>query len=139
MRPKYKPKKIKEFGFPKMLLQLEINYRDGSKQTLVSDDSWKFTADGPIRTNNEYDGEEYDATKEFAGWDIAGFDESKWLKPQLVPSPGGKVDAQMNEPIKVMAIIKPVSIMQLKPGTWIMDMGQKYGRMGADESKRKKW
>ena len=29
-----------------------------------TDDSWKGTADGPIRTNNEYDGEEYDATKE---------------------------------------------------------------------------
>jgi alpha-L-rhamnosidase len=124
MRPKYKPKKIKEFGFPKMLLQLEIEYNNGTKQVIISDDSWKFTADGPIRTNNEYDGEEYDATKEFAGWDNTGFNDSKWLKAQLVQSPGGKVEAQMNEPIKVMATVKPLSITQLKPGTWIMDMGQ---------------
>jgi alpha-L-rhamnosidase len=124
MRPKYKPNKIKEFGFPKMLLQLEITYQDGSKKIITSDDNCKFTADGPIRTNNEYDGEEYDATKELAGWDITGYDDSKWLKPELVETPGGKVEAQMNEPIKIVDTVHPISIKQLKPGTWIMDMGQ---------------
>ena len=124
MRPKYKPKKIKEFGFPKMLLQLEITYQDGSKKVIISDDSWKFTADGPIRTNNEYDGEEYDATKELTGWNISGYNDSKWLKPELVELPGGKVEAQMNEPIKIVDTIRPISIKQLKPGAWIMDMGQ---------------
>ena len=39
------------FGFPKMLLQLEIDYADGSRQTIISDDSWKVTADGPIISN----------------------------------------------------------------------------------------
>ena len=124
MRPKYKPKKIKEFGFPKMLLQLEVEYTDGTKQTIISDDNWHFTADGPIRTNNEYDGEEYDATKEFPGWNSAGFDDSQWLKAELVPAPGGKLDAQMNEPIRVMDTIKPVSISQLKKDVWILDLGQ---------------
>jgi alpha-L-rhamnosidase len=124
MRPKYKPKKIKEFGFPKMLLQLEVEYSNGTKQIMTSDGSWKFTADGPIRTNNEYDGEEYDATKEFAGWNNTGFNDKTWLNAELVQSPGGKIEAQMNEPIKVMDTIKPIAITQLKPGTWIMDMGQ---------------
>ncbi|WP_461451561.1 glycoside hydrolase family 78 protein [Mucilaginibacter sp.] len=124
MRPKYKPKKIKEFGFPKLLLQLEITYADGSKKTIISDDSWKFTADGPIRTNNEYDGEEYDATKELTGWNLAGYNDNNWLRPELTDAPGGKVDPQVNEPIKVVSTITPVSIIQTKPGTWIMDMGQ---------------
>ncbi|MET3503298.1 alpha-L-rhamnosidase [Mucilaginibacter rubeus] len=124
MRPKYKPKKIKEFGFPKMLLQLEVEYTDGTKQTIISDDNWHFTADGPIRTNNEYDGEEYDATKEFPGWNSAGFDDSQWLKAELVPAPSGKLDAQMNEPIRVMDTVKPVSISQLKKDVWILDLGQ---------------
>ncbi|MFS2188071.1 family 78 glycoside hydrolase catalytic domain [Mucilaginibacter sp. Mucisp84] len=124
MRPKYKPKKIKEFGFPKMLLQLEVEYTDGTKQIVISDDTWHFTADGPIRTNNEYDGEEYDATKEFPRWNSVGFDDSQWLKAELVPAPGGKLDAQMNEPIRVMDIVKPVSISQLKKDVWILDMGQ---------------
>jgi alpha-L-rhamnosidase len=124
MRPKYKPKKIKEFGFPKLLLQLEIEYANGTRQRIISDDTWKFTADGPIRSNNEYDGEEYDATKEMKGWNTAGFDDSRWLKPELVLSPGGRISAQMNEPIKVKAVVKPISITEQSPGTWILDMGQ---------------
>ncbi|HMI62802.1 MAG TPA: family 78 glycoside hydrolase catalytic domain [Puia sp.] len=113
MRPKYKPKKIKEFGFPKLLLQLEIT-DDKGRRTIVSDTSWRFTADGPIRSNNEYDGEEYDARKELGGW----------MKPQMVAAPGGRLVAQMNPPIKVMTTIKPVGIKEGKPGVWILDMGQ---------------
>jgi alpha-L-rhamnosidase len=124
MRPKYKPKKIKEFGFPKMLLQLELEYTNGTKQTIISDGSWKFTADGPIRTNNEYDGEEYDATKELPDWNNISYDDSKWLKPELVPAPGGKLVPQMNEPIRVVKLVKPVSIKLVKPGMYVMDMGQ---------------
>ncbi len=124
MRQQYKPHKWHNFGFPKMLLQMEVEYVDGSMQTIVSDDSWKVTADGPIRTNNEYDGEEYDATKELTGWNTVGFNDAKWLKAQLVESPGGTVEAQMNENMMVMETLKPVSIKQTKPGTYILDMGQ---------------
>ena len=62
------------------MLQMEIEYEDGTKEIVVSDGSWKLTTDGPIRANNEYDGEEYDARMEMPGWDKAGFDDSKWQK-----------------------------------------------------------
>src|SRR6267142_7159263 len=52
MRPKYKPQKIKEFGFPKLLLQLDLEDDKGQHRIITSDDTWRFTADGPIRTNN---------------------------------------------------------------------------------------
>jgi alpha-L-rhamnosidase len=126
MRQNYKPQKWHTFGFPKMLLQLEIEYADGTKQSVVSDETWKATADGPIRTNNEYDGEEYDATKEMPNWNYPAFDDSKWLKAELVKVPAGKVVAQMNENMKVMETIKPRSIKELKPGVYIMDMGQNF-------------
>jgi alpha-L-rhamnosidase len=131
MRQAYKPYKIKTFGYPKLLLQLEIEYTNGEKQHIITDDSWKITADGPIRTNNEYDGEEYDARKEMPGWNNTPsgsnkipFNDNHWLNASLVTSPGGKLQAQMNEPIKIMAHIKPVSIHAVKPGIYIMDMGQ---------------
>lgn len=54
----YKAYKIKNFSYPKMLFQLEVEYSDGSKSIIKSDETWKLTADGPIRSNNEYDGEE---------------------------------------------------------------------------------
>ena len=124
MRQNYKPQKWHTFGFPKMLLQLEIVYANGSKQTIVSDGSWKVTADGPIRANNEYDGEEYDATKELTGWNNKGYDDGKWLAAQLVKSPGGMMRAGMNENMKVMDVIHPVSIKKVSADKYILDMGQ---------------
>ena len=62
---------------PKLRLNLIIEYIDGSCETLVSDKSWKLTADGPIRSNNEYDGERYDARKELGEWTCVGYDDSK--------------------------------------------------------------
>ncbi|PWK27560.1 alpha-L-rhamnosidase [Arcicella aurantiaca] len=124
MRQDYKPYKIKTFGYPKMLFNLDIEYADGSKSTIVSDDSWKVTADGAIRTNNEYDGEDYDATKELKGWNNVGYDDKSWLKAQLVQEAGGSYEAQMTENMKVMETIKPISIKKIKENTYILDMGQ---------------
>ncbi|NCU02460.1 MAG: family 78 glycoside hydrolase catalytic domain [Chitinophagaceae bacterium] len=126
MRQNYKTHKHNTFGFPKLLLQLEIEYTNGTKKTIVSDESWKLNVDGPIRTNNEYDGEEYDARKEFAGWANAGFNDSKWMQPELVEAPTGKMVAQMSEPMKVMQAIKPISIKKTSSGKYILDMGQNF-------------
>lgn len=124
MRQKYKPYKIKTFGYPKLLFQLEIEYEDGSMERIKTDNSWKITADGAIRANNEYDGEEYDARKEMPGWNNPGFDDSRWLAAEYVQEPRGDFEAQMNENMKVMQTLQPVSINELQPGKYILDMGQ---------------
>lgn len=124
MRQHSKPYKIKTFGFPKVLMNLHIVYADGSIANIDTDDSWKGTADGPIRTNNEYDGEEYDATKSFPNWAKIGFDDSKWLKAEFVQEPTGTIEAQMNENMRVMNTLKPISIKTLSNGRYILDMGQ---------------
>jgi alpha-L-rhamnosidase len=126
MRQNYKTQKHNTFGYPKLLLQLEIEYVDGTKKIVVSDESWKLNVDGPIRTNNEYDGEEYDATKDFKGWTSAGFNDSQWLQPELVAAPAGKITAQFSAPMKVMQTIKPVSIKNIGNGKYILDMGQNF-------------
>lgn len=124
MRQNEKPYKIKTFGFPKMLLNIHIVYTDGSTADIDTDNSWKGTADGLIRTNNEYDGEEYDATKELTGWNKIGFDDSKWLQAEYVQEPSGTIEAQMNENMKVMKTLQPVSITKLSGGRYILDMEQ---------------
>lgn len=126
MRQDYKPKKINTFGYPKMLLQLEIEYTDGTRKTIVSDESWKLHVDGPIRTNNEYDGEEYDATKELPNWNKVNYNDVRWRKPQLVKAPEGKVVAQMSEPMRVMKTIRPVAVKNAGNGNYILDMGQNF-------------
>ncbi|WP_316739488.1 alpha-L-rhamnosidase [Pedobacter aquatilis] len=124
MRQNEKPYKIKTFGFPKMLMNIRIVYSDGSTANIDTDDSWKGTTDGPIRTNNEYDGEEYDATKEANGWNNVGFDDGKWTKAEFVQEPSGTIESQMNENMRVMNTLKPVSISKLSGGRYVLDMGQ---------------
>jgi alpha-L-rhamnosidase len=112
------------YGYPRLLLQLEIELADGSVQRIVSDESWKLTTDGPIRENNEFDGEVYDARMEIAGWSEPGFDESAWQSVEKVDAPGGVMSAQMQEPIRVTEVLKPKAVAQPKPGMYVFDMGQ---------------
>jgi len=118
------PTKTENYGFPKMIFQLNIEYTDNTMQSIVSDTTWKITTDGPIRANNEYDGEVYDAGKEIPGWDKPCFDESKWMQAERVSEPSEKLSAQMISPIKIMQTIKPKSVKEIKPGIFIIDMGQ---------------
>ncbi|MDO3695307.1 glycoside hydrolase family 78 protein [Wenyingzhuangia sp. chi5] len=124
MRQEYKPYKIKSFGFPKMALQLVVEYEDGTKETIKTDETWKFTPNGPIRANNEYDGETYDARKEIKDWNKVGFDDSHWMNLMWVQEPGGFYEGQMTPNMKVMDTVKPVSIKKTSKGTYILDMGQ---------------
>jgi alpha-L-rhamnosidase len=112
------------YGFPKLLLQLELDYADGTRDTVVRDGTWRLTADGPIQANNEYDGETYDARREMPGWAEVGFNENAWQPAQLVEAPGGTLSAQMAEPIRVTGSLKPVKLTEPKPGVFIFDMGQ---------------
>ena len=121
----YSPRKnAVNSGFPKLLLQLHVEFADGTTTNIISDESWKLTTNGPIVKNNEYDGEEYDARKEFAGWSQPGFDDSQWQTAQLVSAPEGVLCGVRQEPIKVTQEMKPVAMKELKPGVYIFDMGQ---------------
>lgn len=123
MRQNYKPYKIPQFGYPKLRLNLIIEYTDGTQQTIVSDTTWKLTANGPIRSNNEYDGEEYDARKELGQWSRPGYDDSKWTPAQRVAIPDGTLRAASSPNMKVVKTLKPVDIRK-SGGQYIIDTGQ---------------
>ena len=115
---------LRQFGFPKLLAQLEIEYENGERQVVVTDTTWRLTTDGPIIANNEFDGEEYDASKELGKWSEAGYDDSAWMNARSVGAPEGALHAQRNPNIRVMEEIDPVAISQLNDSTYILDMGQ---------------
>jgi alpha-L-rhamnosidase len=115
-------------GEPRAILQLVIDYTDGTAQTVVTDTSWRV-ADGPTRRNNVYLGEVYDARGEQPGWDKPGFDDAHWVaavradndKPQL-----GPLRAQDAPPIRVTRVLKPVKVTEPKPGVFVFDFGQNF-------------
>jgi alpha-L-rhamnosidase len=112
------------FGAPRLLLQLELEYNDGKRETIVSDESWKLTTQGPLRVNNEYDGEEYDARLEAAGWSKPKFNDETWQEARILEAPKGALVAQMAEPLRVMQTLPPVKVTEVRPGVFIYDMGQ---------------
>ena len=111
------------FGTPRLLLQLEVTYKDGQKETIVSDETWKNTNRGPIRTANEWDGETYDGNFDLGEWNKVGYDDNAWLPAELVEAPEGQLSPQPNPNITVMEKLKPVSMFQ-KGDKWYLDMGQ---------------
>jgi len=111
------------YGSPRAMLQLVIEYEDGSKQNVVSDGSWK-TSWSPITFNCMYDGEHYDARLETDGWDKPGFDDSLWSDVNEVQSPGGELKSSLHEPGKVTQIIKPIAVYEPRPDTFVFDLGQ---------------
>lgn len=115
---------MKWFGFPRMLSRLEIVYKDGTRQSVVSDDTWKLTVNGPLRAASEFDGEIYDATREMDGWSSNGFNDSDWIKAPLTGTPGGRLEPQMNPSLKIMDIISPADLFETRPGVYVIDMGQ---------------
>lgn len=115
---------LRSYGYPKLRLQLNIEYTDGTTAQVVSDENWKLTTAGPIRANNEYDGEEYDARMEMPGWCRAKFDDSKWEPVQLVKPGAPVLSAQIGEPIRVAGTIHPTAITSPRPGVYVFDLGQ---------------
>lgn len=115
---------VRNYGYPKLLAQLEITDSEGNRTVVASDENWKLTTDGPIVANNEYDGETYDARLEMPGWSRNGYDDSSWRDARSVAAPEGRLTAQANPNIRVMDTVEPVSIAALNDSTWIVDMGQ---------------
>lgn len=117
------------YGFPKLLMQLEISFADGRRLHIGTDGSWMISGDGPILANNEYDGEEYDATREFGAWTQPGFkidrgSGARWQPVQIVAPAAPVVQSQLNPPIRIMQTLQPRSFTQPKRGVYIFDMAQ---------------
>ena len=112
-------------GKPRAILQININYTDGTHETITTDKTWK-TAASPILKNNIYLGELYDARKEQTGWNNVNYDDTEWVPVAISEDPIGPLNSQSLEPIKITKTINPIAITEPKPGVYIVDMGQNF-------------
>jgi len=111
---------------PRLLLQMNIQFADGSRKSVTSEATWKASS-GPITRNDIYGGESYDARLEKPGWTTPGYDDSSWEPAVIKRSPGGKLVSQLMPPIKVNKTIEPVRLTNPRPGIYVYDMGQLFG------------
>ena len=121
-RERYR-KLVIAYGAPKMILKLEVQYSDGSSETIVSDETWK-TAASPLTFSSIYGGEDYDARLEQDGWDRAGFIDAGWKKAMIVREPAGTLKPEYDYPVTVAEIIKCKRIFTKKDTIYTCDFGQ---------------
>ena len=107
----------------RLLAQLEIDYTDGTHDTIVSDESWKALA-SPILRSEIYAGEFYDARMEQAGWNQPGFADSAWSAAVLSETRAPALRSQVSQPARVAKMITPMSVTPLPNGAYVFDMGQ---------------
>ena len=112
------------FGLPKCRINVIVEYANGKTETWSTDEKWKITTNGPVRSANEYDGEVYDSRMEMDGWNDVGYDDSKWAKAQRAAIPEGTLRAQMTP--NMVAGYGPIDKRSIKK--WgdgvIVDFGQ---------------
>ncbi|SHH42588.1 family 78 glycoside hydrolase catalytic domain [Clostridium grantii] len=113
------------YGVPRLICQIHIEYNDGTKEIILSNNEWKCFY-GPIVLNNIYSGENYDSRLEQKGWNEPNFDDSQWYEAEEVEGPAGKLVSQMIPPIKRMEYFHPKEIKEIKKGIYIVDMGRNF-------------
>ncbi len=104
------------------IAQIIVEYSDGSKITISTDDSWKATT-GPILESDIYNGEVYDANRELSGWSKAGYDDGAWEETRKADISKENLIAPEGPPVKIVNELAPISIEKREEG-WLVDMGQ---------------
>ncbi len=115
-------------AIPRFLMQVNIEYKDGSREVIGTDQSWRYTMEGPYRRTSMYDGVEYDSRREIPGWAEPGLAGEEW-SPAILSQPPWELVRwpQTVQPIRVVQEISPVSVKETIRSTWLVDFGQGVG------------
>jgi alpha-L-rhamnosidase len=92
---------------PRFCAQLEIDYADGTRDTLTTDGSWRTTT-GPILSADMLQGETYDARLELGPWDQPGYDDSAWQPVVRFAPPAVPLVAPCGPPVRRLHEFAPV-------------------------------
>ena len=105
------------YGTPRFMGQVEITYKDGTTETIASDESWKIEKSAIVKDQIFY-GEHYDARLEHDGWSEAGYDDSSWANVVSKPAPCGKLIPQNGPADRILEVYEPVSIEKMDNGAF---------------------
>lgn len=115
------------FGNKRAILELILEFEDGTRRKVVSNDDWR-SQDGPITVSSIFGGETYDARLLPVGWSTAGYDDRSWAFAR--PSKSGRIETLRGQgtaaqPLKAIEVREPVSVQALAAdGAILYDFGQ---------------
>jgi alpha-L-rhamnosidase len=118
------------FGPQRAFGQIELEYDDGSRQYVVTDEAWQVNP-GPVTYNDVYGGEDYDARLLPHGWDDPRFDAAGWVNAVELVRPSGVLRglSASAPPLRAIEAIEPVAVNELSETRHVIDFGQNASYM----------
>lgn len=104
-------------------VQLEIEYTDGTRETVGSSPDWQATT-GPMEFSDFLMGETYDARREQAGWDAPGFAAQDWSRVDVGATSQGAVEPFPGQPVRPFAELRAKRVTEPSKGVYLLDLGQ---------------
>ena len=108
---------------PQLLTQLDVEYEDGTTESLATDGSWRSSA-GPILFSDLLMGESYDVRREMPGWAQPGFDDSEWYGVEAEEIGDTNLVAQPDEGIRVTEELEAKAVTKPESGRYVFDLGR---------------
>src|SRR5580692_10022255 len=108
---------------PALRAQLRIEYKDGSVDWILTDETWKADI-SPILFAEIYDGETYDARKAQINWNTAAFDDRRWKSAELVEPEETQIVWQYFQPIRAEKALDAKKVTNPSAGVYIFDFEQ---------------
>ena len=103
--------------------QLEIEFEDGTRQTIATDENWQF-AYGPILSSDLLIGENFDARLQIDGWSAPDYHGDEcWRAAIAIPSPDIAISASPAPPIVRTQQITPIGTHR-HGASMVFDVGQ---------------
>lgn len=112
------------------IVQLEVE-RDGADSLVIATDATWKTHPSPITfigswKYGDFGGENYDATREIAGWNTTGLDDRSWQPATVIPAKPAILSAEMVQPNRKIEELRPVAIEPVEDHKFRIDMGRNY-------------
>jgi alpha-L-rhamnosidase len=108
---------------PALLAQLVLDWSDGIRTTVGSDEQWRATF-GPLMASDLLMGQTYDARRELGAWHLADYDDAAWRPAVRVAGPVGVLAGQPCAPVTAVAQLHPIALSEPIPGSYVFDLGQ---------------
>ena len=115
----------RSFGPQKAIVQIRLEYADGSVELIGTDERWRV-ASGAITFSSVYGGEDCDARLLRTGWNKPDFDDSKWTSAKILGDAGAELRGLSGAApaIREFEIHNRVASRTLSNGDVVMDFGQ---------------
>lgn len=107
-----------------VLFQMEVQYEDGSCETIVSDKGVQCSREGPVRFSDLFCGEKYDAGKEQSGWANPGYKADNWSNALVKTYAFDNLRTQYGQGVRPVMTLPAQKILTSPKGETIIDFGQ---------------